>query len=1212
MRLDNRLLRNVAAVTATLSLAGAGAAAETAALDLFRGSIPTNMEASVWKTFKVSVDHDMRMDPEPGSIKITSEVEFAGCNYGFQGGKSLDLTPYWQNGALSFYINRTGSMSLGSVRLLDYKVPVDNVANLANMIPPLDADLASWQHVLIPLKSFSEQPLTAFRGIRFRVGRNPQGAAYIAKLQILPTYDQKRFQEANRRRRTGVNAYFPAKMKYAPEKIEAQRLLTAPPGRRTRITSLPVADCRLVRGFFGRAVDGRIDSFGWEGNGPRALRKRRPVREWPNIFSGVDYAFNGGDGMHVTLHSPDGFDLLTVQGGYAGTVRVEADNYCPPWGGRELGSLEGDVAFRNLHFPERVKANRISFVGRQSGELANIALYRVEVGDPRPADAGRSYLTSQEQEPSEEFAWYVTRLFENDKLQVLSDAPPEGWIDAAGRYLHFTIPGESDTPGGDYFLDAVEVKLSVVDTQGPATLHIRVADPFNPRLELAAVDVALAGAGDYCFEMDVVDQVVPAGKPVWVTLALDRGRILTGKDKSFLNLVAGNGQKTLAEYLNYRKFLFKSYFAIMIEQRPWWWNREAILDRSKVVKMDSGGDCIWEMVEMIRELKRLAPDDQVVDIYYRQIFGGGDTPLPEVEVSGRGPEWARLIRANFGQLMSIATWWMDHRQTPNGEFGGAVNDDTCLLMQFQNYPLCDGGVDGQRLRKAYALLAEHAEKTTMRKGLPTHRQDPLHAYEDGVNLYSAMPWLFYGDPVYIERCMESVASLKDITRLTPDGKRYFFQPYRKVGLYKEGESRDWNYQDDSFFMMVNAALAVAWYNQHPQALAFLREVFDSYLSHLTADKWPNRIYPEDGTVTYRTNRPLSFKADSAFVYMYYVTGDEAYLKPFLYGFAKDNWAWASHRSLLDILLRYDLEAKYPVPEKVRAGRPYVNFVLTGDKKPVMEGLKRSIAHFDYHDYLYKEAELFVDRLFVNNSVIKPFLGAMTQRNTLNCAMGAEWRGLDRRDYAAFVLINRPDRFKALVYNFTDHMLKGTVHPWQLKHGLYTCTVGIDSNEDDASDQTLVAEEIDLYRHKGYPLALQPGNVTVVDLTLKHEKDDVAKRADLAICERELSWDPDTNTLAVPVHNIGCLETGGFVIRVSDLGGKTVAEKTFPSIAAPLDLQAKVLKAQIRLPGDLDGFRIGVDPDNRVSEITEENNSVTVTGGPAGFRRGSDAAGAETK
>ncbi|MBN2712767.1 MAG: hypothetical protein JXR97_10115 [Planctomycetes bacterium] len=268
----------------------------------------------------------------------------------------------------------------------------------------------------------------------------------------------------------------------------------------------------------------------------------------------------------------------------------------------------------------------------------------------------------------------------------------------------------------------------------------------------------------------------------------------------------------------------------------------------------------------------------------------------------------------------------------NGEFGGTINDDTCLLMNFQCYPMCDSGPEGERLRKAYQLLAEHANAVSMREGLNLVKRDPLHAYEDGVNLYSTMPRLYYGDPIYIERCLASIASLKKITRIAPDGKRYFFQDADHVGYLNDGEGDDWHYEDDSYFMMVHTALTVAWYNQNPEALKFLREVFDAYLSHMSEDKWPDKIYPADSKITYRTNRPLNFKADSAFVYMYYVTDDKKYLNPFYYGFAKGDWAWASHRSLLDIQLHQGLPEKYKIPEEILASQPYINTILTGDKE----------------------------------------------------------------------------------------------------------------------------------------------------------------------------------------------------------------------------------------------------------------------------------------
>ena len=87
--------------------------------------------------------------------------------------------------------------------------------------------------------------------------------------------------------------------------------LTLQPGHAEAVTveKLPVADCRVVRGFLGTPVDGSIRSWDYRGT----------VREYPRTASdGVAYSFNRNDGLHITLGDDLGFDVLVLRGGAHG------------------------------------------------------------------------------------------------------------------------------------------------------------------------------------------------------------------------------------------------------------------------------------------------------------------------------------------------------------------------------------------------------------------------------------------------------------------------------------------------------------------------------------------------------------------------------------------------------------------------------------------------------------------------------------------------------------------------------------------------------------------------------------------------------------------------------------------------------------------------------------------------------------------------------
>ncbi|MFQ5811512.1 MAG: sugar-binding protein, partial [Armatimonadota bacterium] len=79
------------------------------------------------------------------------------------------------------------------------------------------------------------------------------------------------------------------------------------PGRTLRVTDVRVADCRALRGFVGGPVDGRLDSYAWNGaTWEYGMR---------GAGSGVYYTFNGGDGLHVKLADEGGVDAIQIRNG---------------------------------------------------------------------------------------------------------------------------------------------------------------------------------------------------------------------------------------------------------------------------------------------------------------------------------------------------------------------------------------------------------------------------------------------------------------------------------------------------------------------------------------------------------------------------------------------------------------------------------------------------------------------------------------------------------------------------------------------------------------------------------------------------------------------------------------------------------------------------------------------------------------------------------
>jgi len=139
-----------------------------------------------------------------------------------------------------------------------------------------------------------------------------------------------------------------------------------------------------------------------------------------------------------------------------------------------------------------------------------------------------------------------------------------------------------------------------------------------------------------------------------------------------------------------------------------------------------------------------------------------------------------------------------------------------------------------------ARMAELADKENLRDGLNIHTTDSLHAYEEGINHLALMARWFYGDPIYLERCMESARNMEKLTILTEDGRRHFRDRDR---MGAEGIEQPLRPRIDGHAnpLMWHTALQVADYNRNGRALNILCEWADTWLGYMEPGRWATDV-----------------------------------------------------------------------------------------------------------------------------------------------------------------------------------------------------------------------------------------------------------------------------------------------------------------------------------------------------------------------------------
>ena len=438
--------------------------------------------------------------------------------------------------------------------------------------------------------------------------------------------------------------------------------------------------------------------------------------------------------------------------------------------------------------------------------------------------------------------------------------------------------------------------------------------------------------------------------------------------------------------------------------------------------------------------------------------------------------------------------------------------------------------------------------------------------------------------------MVAARSTEALTVVTPKGHRHFKS--QECGAADLRMERKTDTDGHAHPLMWHPTLEVAWYNHNPRAVKHLREWADGWLEHMEPGKYATAVEVATERVVDTTDRPLYGGyggSGSAFLYLYWITDDERYLKPFFEAFAKGSRNTSPHLILPELIHRQGLAFLGPKLKDVVAGEGAAETLVTGDKGPLVEALKRDIAELQRFPAMYTTTEPFTDRVFLNaisNAAIT-YTGGYATRNKLPHTHAVSWEGLGT-DYAALVLRAKRDGLKVLVYNFADHPLSGQMRLWTLDHGLYQLRVGPDADGDDAMDRPTRDERLEVLRATAVPLTLPPKAVTVVELKQTERLDDERLRADLALSSREIRVEgADVRGVA---HNIGSRRVEAFEAALVDGEGKVRVRKALGPLDAPLDLVPRRLDFVLDgLPPDAKGWSVVLDPEGRVPEIFEGNN-----------------------
>lgn len=736
-------------------------------------------------------------------------------------------------------------------------------------------------------------------------------------------------------------------------------------------------------------------------------------------------------------------------------------------------------------------------------------------------------------------------------------------------------------------LDGIELTLPALDVKpthkgGLVALNIRVKDPLTPERDLMDVNVSVRPGEARTLWLDTRDRILPSDRPLYLTVAASAPEFSASTlDGAALRLVFKSKAEAKAEHVFDRERQIQDNYGFLVEER----------------QSSRNLGLFQRFYDDLTDLLRVDPDNRVGNAYWSE--WNPQQPLPPVDLEPPPPgvpAWAWGQTRYLAQVRSFVNWWIDHRQV-DGEFGGGLSDDTDLTNQWPGLALM--GVDREKLTKSLSDMIEavHANGM-MTNGLGTIVTDELHVYEEGINAQSQMALLSPGDPLVVERLMETAATYADLTAVNPQGNRLLVSNFFGAGhIVKEAP---WQWSKPYSYLIFHPGIRLVEINGDPATRTLLLELADGYLAHgkQAADgSWtfPSEINWPDGA-TRGTAGPEQTNLLMWAAYRW--TGDARYLRPIEQVLRKGGLAALSGIVSSDLALDLNRpELRVPVLEQAKKDRyagPYAYhtaWVATDDKQWLVKQYDSQRQAATLRMEMMTADHWWTDRVELPTQELqRQRLGGLAlYRNAIVRGNRIEWDFADANGAEKVgILVKEPTRtgLRVLAHNLSDQPVAARIIGADVAAGDWTVTEGIDADGDDKAETT-AARTIAFGEGQGVPVTLAPGRTTVLDFTLASPGRDTIGRPDAAIASRDVVR--AKGRVEVTVHNIGGAPTPTGRVRLLSATGAVLAEAPLPAIAAPSDLKPKTVRVALKAPSDAAAVDVLLDRD--AAEARTDNNKV---------------------
>lgn len=622
--------------------------------------------------------------------------------------------------------------------------------------------------------------------------------------------------------------------------------------------------------------------------------------------------------------------------------------------------------------------------------------------------------------------------------------------------------------------------------------------------------------------------------------------------------------------------------------------------------------------EELAVLRAAAPANRLVRLY------GGDhvpSPLAYRCPDPQAPRWARLQHEALARVLGIVRCWVEQRQNDDGELGGGWGDDVEILRGWLPAVLA---IDDPVARRGLRRLADGVWRSgDVVDGGPRTVNDVEHGAEPVSDTQPLAALVFDGEPEWLERCMATMRTMRDVWTGTNDRGQFLFRAHHYSATAigpKETDRADVALNGRA----AAPGLVLLWHSGHPGARALLGRWVATWseVAAGTEGGKPAGFVP--GSIRFSDGRPGGYAdawwqtrdyfADfqtpdyTAALYEHMVglaatSGDDAWIACLRHTAAAverqqrerantttaGTAAWAAQTSdadsLAEVLGKWRLESGDERFDGLlaRRGSAYQRFLLDGDTTALEEALARVVAALSQDVEMSTTEVLFTDRVALpGNEVLHETMTGAIGVATTWPTHAVTWEGTGA-DVAALVERAGPARLTVRLHSFHDEPRAVRVRPWRLRPGRVHVAVG------GRAEETTLAE-------RGGRIGIQLPPRRTVMLEVASLEDDPgpdvrAPSPDLALgADAIRAVGPGSGRLRLAVHNVGSAPSAAPVRGTVEWGAGRRMPVEFPALEAPLDFVPRIATAEVELGPVEPGTVVRLEIDD-----------------PGGLRHGNDAA-----